>query len=286
MNYRIVEMSTADEFMGQLDNFESCQELLLVVNTSVRSRKALIEGLIQAEAVAADFDNTLIAGTQWDDFRAIYGEKHPELLVEDDKSASSYFTGGRISDRTIELALNNFSRLIRGEISIPEMAARAAKRTPRPGVIDLFRSFDEDKRCIISFGIEQFISFWSAVHIGSTQVFALELVFDDDHQATGFNCRTVVTDHNKGYLAAVFRVTCKVSRDKLLTIGDAPTDRLLLRHENISVFIYPRNDISKTRCTFRRDGIPELWGEVSAFIIGDSLEPLVDLRLRSSAAPA
>lgn len=127
--------------------------------------------------------------------------------------------------------------------------------------------------------MEEFIREALQAHDLRLKIYALALFFErlcDTLQS--FIPETAVIDANKGLMAAAFCAATGLKAKSVLATGDSLTDIELMDPRGPGVLILPRRDKDPDRVRDRLAHLDTLFPRVGAFLIGDTLEPLVEMR--------
>ena len=275
-----IELGSFDTLLEQLPDLHPHEHPAIVVNTANRSAPCFFDALRSARGLVADFDGTLHPGNQWAHLRACMT---PEHRADDEADLARYFDPKRIrtTDDDLAFIFASARRLRESGLLKFTLATGTRDLPPRPGARALIVSF-EGRTAVVSYGVWDWISRWTREHgVPVGDIFALRLEWNPLPLASdciGMIPGTVITEGNKGYARDVFRAHHKLGHEQVLVIGDAPTDLQMMDPTNVGVLILPKLDPDPGRMKFRLAGLRELWPRVSAILIADTLEPLVELR--------
>lgn len=274
-----------DELIAAVADVGRRNASALIANRA-RGDFAWFEGELRGtEALIADYDGTLIAGSQW---KAVASLFPPDVEREDREEAAGYFARERgepsVQD-VIRFTAHSVRRMRVIGLHHAQIVRVAEQMVPRYGAVDLVRSYAPDRAAIVSFGIHPFIQAWCVFHGIAPMVAATHLRFNAAHAmlpvpgtVRGIDPLTMVTTHNKGYVAIAIGESFDVPGERTLVVGDSPSDMHMMGEDNLSVLVVPHADAEPERVRFRLRGIPEMWPRVAAVLVSDSLEPLVAMR--------
>ncbi len=255
----------------------SPSEHTLFVNATHATPESLLAGIRGATALAADFDGTLTPGGQWLVLKTWLSAADRVLDAE---ATTAYFA--QTKRPNVENLVYLFESIERFYgIQLGGFNNFARSLPPREGAVDFIRSFEPDKVGVISFGLANFIRTWLKYHVPGNRahVFALELLFKEG--LIGYKPETAVTDSNKGHMRDVFVAHTKTPQNRVLVIGDAPTDLAMMHPENVGILLIPKIDPDPQRMKHRLNGLEALWPLVQGVLVSDSLAPLASLRTTS-----
>jgi len=276
---RIVPCSTFEGFMNAMGQLSPGEETLLV-NQSHGHLDDFRRGVAEAEGFLTDVDGSVFAGNEWKLARDVMTAPLREADLAD---LQAYASGGERTDvDDIGFIFRSIARLQESHFSRGALRA-LAKQPAREGAEGLIRSFGEgggDMVCAVSYGMYDWIDGWFDHMLGQDHkvaIMALRLRWSG-RWLIGFDPATVVTDGNKGYMANVWRATCGLRAGRTMALVDSPTDLKMLHPEYVSVLIVPPNDPEAWRQKHRNDGFGLLWPRVSAVLVSDSLQSLVEMR--------
>jgi phosphoserine phosphatase len=258
----------------------------LIVNARRGDAAWFARAMREAEAGLFDFDGTLHAGSQWEDVRALLGTDDARA---DRAEADLYFRradGEPSSERITRFHFNSVRRMARSGIRRGALELRAAASPPRSGAVALVGSFgsgvsggSHGRSAVVSFGLYDYIAAWCAANgLGGVLVAATRLLFDEHATVRGADPLTFVGTHTKGHAAHAIAESFDVPMDRVLVLGDSPTDMHMMSEGNIAVLVLPHVDADPERIAFRLRGLAEMWPRVAAVLVSDSLDPLVALR--------
>jgi len=154
----------------------------------------------------------------------------------------------------------------------------------REGACDLLELVDP--RVVISFGVEQVILSWlQNLQVVDTAVAASRLKFNEEGVVSGCHINLVVSE-TKQFAADRFRQITGVAEDQLLVVGDSVVDVHMMHPRGFNILIVPRAEADKKLAGFRTNGIGVMWDRLTAILVSDSLQPLVELIERARATHA
>jgi phosphoserine phosphatase len=283
--HRFLSVGSAEELLDLLPRLRPEDHTVVVNNTH-----PLVGGggtdqfgrlVREARGLVADFDGTLHAGNQWAQVRELLT---PEDRRADEADAACYFADPAAGNEIhAAFILETVARLSRSRQGLHRVEELSGKLSPRPGVMVLFRSFSFNRSAIVSFGLYNVIRNWVwryglNAEAVSTTIFALQLEWDGTRCSP--NLGTIVSDGNKGYCRQVFCGARQLASERTLVIGDSPTDIFMMGPDVPGVFLIPRIDPQPGRMAHRMARVAEMWDRVACVLVSDSLEPLVEMRMR------
>ena len=245
-------------------------------------RKRFCRKVRQANGLVCGNDGTVIAGSQWLDFRGRMTEEHREA---DARDAARYVSGDRSDEGDRRLILERARRLRESGLREDDIYQMATRQSPRPGVRSLFASFPEQNTAIVSYGLADYPLAWARAHgVPVGKVYALRLTWREKGDALvlhGWDERTLVTEATKGDARDRFRRTRDVDEQDVLVIEDTPSMLARMRHpENLAVLIIPRHDPQPGRTAERLRQLGEAgrFEDIDAFLVSDGFDLLLAAR--------
>ncbi len=276
-----MELVATDTVDGMFEHMDVRRDVAsyLVLNRAHGGPEAFARRVRDAEVLLADFDGTLHPGSQWADLKAYMP---PELAAEDRAQAEAFFRRERPTLRDELALLFDAVRRMRAAGMTQQTIRKAAYSAsiPRRGTRELFSSFVRNP-LIVSFGIKPYIAEWCRANGLSCDVAALSFQFfgpPGKEEIADVDWHTAVVGSNKGFVADAYCTHLRVDPSRALALGDSPVDLSMMRPGNIGVLVVPRKDEDRVRDRYRRDGLARMWPSISAVLVSDSLEPLVELR--------
>jgi len=294
-----------EEFQGFVVGALARKEDALVVNGLRGDADWFCNAVCDAEAGLFDFDGTLHGGkpgtpqtgNQWKDVAKLMT---PEDQAGDREEAAWYFArkdGEPTPEEITRFGFNSIRRMRSSGISEDDYVRLARASPPRDGAVTLLRSFARRhawERCaIVSFGMERYIREWSEAHgvdegliIAATKVRFTGRLREQDNgiiartsTVSHADPLTFVGTHNKGHVAHAIVESFEVPMERVLVVGDSPTDMHMMSAGNLAVLVVPHGDPDPQRVAFRLRGLAEMWPRVAAVLVSDSLEALAEMRL-------
>lgn len=269
------------------------REDVLIVNGLRGDADWFARSVRSAEAGVFDFDGTLHAGSQWSDVRTLLTPGHAAV---DREEADLYFSranGEPSPEEITRFLFNSVRRMAESKVAQRELIHLAECSPPRPGAVELLQSFDSEamqtfdpRLAIVSFGLYDYIVAWcNAQGLVTPLIASTKLAFtpwtagpEGWPVVRGANPLTFVGTHTKGYAAHAIVESFGVPMNRVLVVGDSPTDLHMMSEGNLAVLLLPHRDADPARLAFRLRGLSELWPRVAAVLVSDSLEPLASLR--------
>lgn len=234
-----------------------------------------------AKVLIADFDGTLHPGSQWMQMRTLM---NPGGAAADQAAAERYY-GLSSAERTAydnnAFIFGSIRFLQEAGVSYGEMREAMRVLHPREGALDLLRMFN-DRSMVVSFGIRDAIEQWLRYYSVHSRVSSLQMKWGAHNVLEGYEPGTVVTDDNKGFVATAAMAHFGVEPRDCLVIGDSVTDIGMMIDGTLGVLVIPGTDPQKIRRKARAEELPDLWPRVSAVLVSDSLQPLLDQESWSS----
>ncbi len=289
----LLEFRESAELVEALADLHPHEEPALIANVSNRNAEQLLDDLRAADVLVSDFDGTVHPGNQWGDMRQCMLPAHRDADTEE---AARYFAGDRTDFGDLCFIYDSANRLIDSKLTWDVLGEHAKACEPRPGAVDLIRSFAPERVAFVSYGIREYIQCWMREHLAirifqrgkKPSVFALQLEWRQEfqgfvrgikyHECIGYLAETVVTEANKGFAGESFRALHRAPPERVLVLGDAPTDAKMMDPTNVGILIIPKVDPQPGRMASRLRALHDLWPRVSAVLVSDSLQPLADLR--------
>lgn len=247
------------------------------------------------KAAIFDFDGTLTSGSQW---AAVGDLMIPELRERDRANRDWYYSHSRASNGSSGSSLHDpdwwVGHLHTGNMPVAEGAwvattiamlqcscvtldqiERAAKAVePRQGAIELLRMFES--RAVISMGIEQLIVRWLLNHNVPSPVAATRLICNEQRNVDGCHIN-VLASESKRFAADRFREITRVRDEQIMVVGDSIVDASMMRPNGFNILLIPPNETNTQIDSFRRNNLSVMLENVTAVLVSDSLQPLVDL---------
>ncbi|MDP2631192.1 MAG: hypothetical protein Q8P30_00295 [Candidatus Uhrbacteria bacterium] len=265
---------------------------LVVVNaTRANCVSAFVKKVFHCCWLMADFDGTLTMGSQWDDARNLMG---PERAEVDRVALKRWTESDRSFQSECEFIFGTVDLLCESGLTQGQLFAVARAQRPRPGALELLHSFELSvdgseypdhivRSFIVSYGMDCYICEWASHNGVFAKVLALKLRWDKDSKLIGYYADTVVVGTNKGNKAKEVHERFGVIPSLQLVLADAPSDKDLFHDKSVNVLILPHTEVEEAISKFRRKGLPDVWNLVDAILVGDSLEPLYEMRRNHTA---
>lgn len=233
-------------------------------------------------ALVADNDGTVIHGSQWLDVRARMADAH---RLEDERDVAAYFRGERTDAGDVEFLFRCLGRLVASRLTRAHLEEDVRRQVPRTGTRELFASYREGHRAVVSHGLRSYIECWAAHHeIAVDEIHALRLHWEphgDTHRLVGGARETAVVEATKRTALDRFSQKRGLDGNEVLVLEDTPRMLARMRHpNNLGVLLVPRDDPQPSRPQERLRQIadPELFPAFDLVLVSDSLEPLVAMR--------
>jgi|GEM_PF-6096430 len=253
---------------------------LLILNSERANERYFSVRLQRTRAAGFDFDGALIEGAHLRLLREVMEER---ARAADQKEADKYYTLIGQTEEWITVAVARIAEHLRGRLTRGHIAERLDRLPPRSGAVDLLRHYCNRSGVMVgSLGVKSYIAPWCAHYLSpsdrSVEVAALDLTWDEQGFCNGFDPASIVTDRNKGEWFHEFCLRRGIAQKDSLVLGDSPrTDASLLRAGGVRVLLWPVTGVSESAETDRLRTISDLWPDLDAVLIGDSLKPLVEI---------
>lgn len=277
----IIEIQSADDLFDHLDVRRDARPYL-AVNAALGGRDAFVERLRAADTLVTGFGGVLHPGNPWTNIVA----RMPHDLADANRAQARalFDTPNPSTAQEFALLFADVDRMVRSSFTqktVREIARRA--HPPRVGAVTFVKSFAKERRCIVSFGVWDYIMAWGGSQFPWCDVAALRLDFAplDRYRLVGCHWQTAVVGSNKGLAADAFCARIGADPARVLAIGDSPTDLAMIHPGNVGILMLPHTDDDALRRQFRRDGIVRMWPRCSAVLVADTFDGLNALRAAS-----
>jgi len=262
-----------------------------------------LERLRNLNALAIDFDGTLTRGNT---FRQVEILLSPELKERGQAALAAHedFAWGRAATaaertppRTFRawlegngagddaervasecgLLMNSALAWASSQVMRHDLRTLVHGMPPRDGARDLCRLFAHPT--VVSAGVENVIRFFLEQYAFTDDmdvIAGMELAFGDDGSIAGVH-HNLWPSSFKGRLVERLRQFHGLQREQMLCIGDTPFDLPLLRAGGFSVTLCAPKTEDPPAFRQRQRGFADLWTASDALLVGNTLQPLVDL---------
>ncbi|MFA6522327.1 MAG: hypothetical protein WCT24_01895 [Patescibacteria group bacterium] len=241
-------------------------------------QKELEDRLANAEALVSDVDGTAHPYHFWTELRQLLP---PKAAAANAVASRSYWQREPSAQEELELLFGPIPAMYGWDRKV--LRKLVATFVPRIGFVPLFRSFRAEHVLLNSFGIWDPIHDWleqfmSAEEANACQIAALRLRWGvNGHEViVGYDPHTAVTGYTKGEFAQAFLSRVQVSNHRALVLGDSKTDIRMFGHGRCSVLIVPRS--YDTGLHAHLSDLEALWPHLTAVLVSDSWDSLVDMR--------
>lgn len=293
-SYRYV--ATPDEVLAILERETVSDHLILSKN-----KPDLIKKMASSiRHLAADFDGTITAGSQWVEIQNFLPRN---LLTEEHEDRDWYYD--QTSDYNTEITdlsdpdwlhghlmfgnqtavegawvARSFARYIQANLTDVHVRMAGQAVVMRQGATELFELMHQ--RVVITFGVEQIIQAFLEKNKLHASVAATRLTFDKSGFINGYN-RNVIVSATKASAAKRFHELVGDPPPFFLSIGDSIVDIKMMPENGFNVLIMPPGEANKKLAAFRRNHLAAMFDKLTMILVSDSLLPLVDLIRRARA---
>lgn len=240
-----------------------------------------------------DFDGTLHPSSQW---RVIMNRLPRDLIEHDERIRSWYWNQLHGKPAFVDLdhpdwfhgimeignqavvdgawAASSIHMLMQGDVRRQAFQEVAQELGARKGAIELLELLA--RRAVVSYGLETIISDWLVHHQVTSAIAATRLHFNADGRLTDYH-PNIVASPTKEHAANRFRAVTGIHERNLLVVGDSVVDIHMMHEGGFNVLILPPTEADRKLRDFRENNLSGMWARLTAILVSDSLQPLVDL---------
>jgi hypothetical protein len=257
---------------------------LLVNEREHRMVRMFAKAVASADGVALDCDWTSVLGNQFD---AICKTFPVGLQEENRLDVNRYITSLQQGhpENYRSLLLRFIGRMKQAGITRGQVRALAQAMPRRGHIIELLTTFQQNRRCVITSGLYDFVD--PLFHdlpprSGSPalDIFGAELIWNDDGTIHSCQHSSIIGDGDKGrvFLEACCRGGCRPART--IAIGDWRNDKAMWEI-GLGILVLPLLSADSDSSEIGRDRlamVDEMAPFVSAILRSDSFELIVRMR--------